>query len=288
MEFWLPLIFEPDVLQYVEVARAAERIGFTGIALPDHVAIPSEFVPAHPGEGDPFTASVDHPDPFTTITAMAAGTTTLRFMTYVYVLTMRDPFTVAKQAASVSTLTGGRFAFGCGAGWLEEEIALLGQDPRRRGTRMDEMLDVIRGLWDHGTFEYHGHHYDFAPVTMTPVPQPPPPIWIGGGRASLRRAARCEGWVGDGPSVRRARGPARSSSNGLRRQRRGGARPAARRGRRRWRWLGRCPSRELYARLEDLGVTATIALPWRPADPDYATLPAKVAAMERWADAFRR
>ena len=99
MEFWLPLIFEPDVLQYVEVARAAERIGFTGIALPDHVAIPSEFVPAHPGEGDPFTASVDHPDPFTTITAMAAGTTTLRFMTYVYVLTMRDPFTVAKQAA---------------------------------------------------------------------------------------------------------------------------------------------------------------------------------------------
>ena len=87
-------------------------------------------MPAHPGEGDPFTASVDHPDPFTTITAMAAGTTTLRFMTYVYVLTMPRPVHGGQAGGSVSTLTGGRFAFGCGAGWLEEEIALLGQDPR--------------------------------------------------------------------------------------------------------------------------------------------------------------
>lgn len=286
MEFWLPLIFEPDVLQYVEVARAAERIGFTGIALPDHVAIPREFAPAHPGEGDPFTASVDHPDPFTTITAMASGTTTLRFMTYVYVLTMRDPFTVAKQAASVSTLSGGRFALGCGAGWLEEEIALLGQDPRHRGARMDEMLDVIRGFWHHGTFEYHGRHYDFAPVTMTPVPQPPPPIWIGGGHASLRRAARCDGWVGmDHPfdelvellaqlELLRQRDAEEHGPPGAAAQTMAVAREL--------------PSRELYARLEGLGVTATIALPWRPADPDDAQLPAKVTAMERWADAFVR
>ena len=118
--------------QYVDMARAAEQFGFTGIALPDHVAVHRHFVPSHPGVGDPFTASVDHPDPFTTITAMAAGTSALRFMTYVYVLTMRDPFTVAKQAGSVSTLSGGRFAFGCGVGWLEEEISLLGHDPRAR------------------------------------------------------------------------------------------------------------------------------------------------------------
>lgn len=286
MEFWLPLIFEPDVLQYVEVARAAERIGFTGIALPDHVVIPSEFVPAHPGEGNPFTASVDHPDPFTVITAMGAATTTLRFMTYVYVLTMRDPFTVAKQAASVSTLTGGRFAFGCGAGWLEEEIALLGQDPRHRGARMDEMLDVIRGLWDHGTFEYHGSHYDFAPVTMTPVPQPPPPIWIGGGHASLRRAARCDGWVGmDHPFDELEELLAQLERM---RRRQADERDASRAAAQTMAVARELPSRELYARLEGLGVTATIALPWRPADPDYAQLPAKVAAMERWADAFVR
>ena len=286
MEFWLPLIFEPDVLQYVEIARAAERIGFTGIALPDHVAVPSEFVPAHPADGNPFTASVDHPDPFTTITAMAAGTTTLRFMTYVYVLTMRDPFTVAKQAGSVSTLSGGRFALGCGAGWLEEEIALLGQDPRHRGARMDEMLDVMRGFWDHGTFEYHGQHYDFAPATMTPRPQPPPPIWIGGGRASLRRAARADGWVAmDHPleeleqllaelgELRRrdadAHGPPLVPPQTM---------AVAR----------ALPSRDLNARLAELGVTATIALPWMPADPHHAPLEAKVAAMERWADAFLR
>jgi probable F420-dependent oxidoreductase len=286
VEFWLPLIFEPDVLQYVEVARAAERIGFTGIALPDHVAVPNEFVPAHPGEGDPFTASVDHPDPFTTITAMAAGTTTLRFMTYVYVLTMRDPFTVAKQAGSVSTLSRGRFAFGCGAGWLEEEIALLGHDPRRRGARMDEMLAVIRGLWGHATFEYHGQHYDFAPVTMTPVPQPPPPIWIGGGRASLRRAARYDGWVAmDHPIDELVELLQQLSRMRTEHAEAHGApltepqtMAVAR----------ELPSRELYARLDDLGVTATIALPWRPADPEHASLSAKVGAMERWAGAFMR
>jgi probable F420-dependent oxidoreductase len=286
VEFWLPLIFEPDVRQYVEVARAAERLGFTGIALPDHVAIPRDFVPAHPAEGNPFTASLDHPDPFTTITAMAAGTTTLRFMTYVYVLTMRDPFTVAKQAGSVSTLTGGRFGFGCGAGWLQEEISLLGHDPRTRGARMDEMLEVIQGFWQHGTFEYHGDHYDFAPATMTPTPDPAPPLWIGGGRASLRRAARCDGWVGmDHPldeleellsDLEQARrrhvdehGPSPTEPQTM---------VVAR----------ALPSRDLYAHLEDLGVTATIVLPWIPADPAHATLPAKVAAMETWADSFMR
>jgi probable F420-dependent oxidoreductase len=286
VEFWLPLIFEPDVRQYADVADVAEGLGFTGIALPDHVAVPRDFVPAHPADGNPFTASVDHPDPLTTITAMAAATTTLRFMTYVYVLTMRDPFTVAKQAGSVSTLTGGRFALGCGVGWLQEEISMLGHDPRTRGARMDEMLDVIRGFWRHGTFEYHGAHYDFAPAAMTPTPDPPPPVWIGGGRASLRRAARCDGWVGmDHPldeleallaELERARrrhadehGPpaAEPQTMAVARER---------------------PSRDLYARLGDLGVTATIALPWTPGDPACSTLPAKEAALEAWADSFMR
>ncbi len=284
MEYWLPLIFEPDVRQYADVARAAERTGFTGIALPDHVAVPRSFVPSHPAQGDPFTASVDHPDPLTAITAMAAATTTLRFMTYVYVLTMRDPFTVAKQAGMVSTLADGRFALGCGVGWLEEEIALLGHDPRGRGARTDEMLDVIHGFWHHGTFEYHGRHYDFPPATMTPLPDPPPPVWIGGGRASLRRAARHDGWVGmDHPFDE-----VEDLLAVLRRERR---RHADEHGPR----LGptqtmvvarELPSRDLYARLEDLGVTATIALPWTPADPAYASVPAKVTAMEEWAEAF--
>jgi probable F420-dependent oxidoreductase len=286
VEFWLPLIFERDVRQYADIALAAERIGFTGIALPDHVAIPRDFEPSHPGAGDPFTVSVDHVDPFTTITAMATATTTLRFMTYVYVLTMRDPFTVAKQAGSVSTLTGGRFGFGCGAGWLVEEIALLGHDPRTRGARMDEMLDVIQGFWRYGTFEYHGEHYDFPPATMTPTPQPPPPLWIGGGRASLRRAARFDGWVGmdhpldvlvdllaDLEELRQRHadehGPAPVEPQTM----------AA---------VRETPSRDLHARLEDLGVTATIALPWTPGDPSYATVTAKVEAMETWGDAFMR
>jgi len=286
MEFWLPLIFEPDLRQYADVARAAERIGFTGIALPDHVAVPSVFTPAHPAQGDPFTASVDHPDPLTAITAMAAGTTTLRFMTYVYVLTMRDPFTVAKQAGAVSTLSDGRFALGCGVGWLEEEIALLGHDPRARGARADEMLDVIQGFWEHGTFEYHGERYDFAPATMTPRPDPVPPIWIGGGRASLRRAARCDGWVGMDHPLDEVE--ALLATLARERQHLADA-ETTHRGEPQTMVVAReLPSRDLYARLADLGVTATIALPWTPADPDVASLQAKVDAMERWADAFLR
>jgi probable F420-dependent oxidoreductase len=284
VEYWLPLIFEPDVRQYADVARAAERIGFTGIAIPDHVAVPRTFVPAHPAQGDPFTASVDHPDPLTTITAMAAATTTLRYMTYVYVLSMRDPFTVAKQAGVVSTLADGRFALGCGVGWLEEEIVLLGHDPRTRGARTDEMLDVIEGFWEHGTFEYHGRHFDFAPATMTPRPDPRPPIWIGGGRASFPRAARHDGWVGMDHPLDEVEGLLAALA---RERQRHADRHGARSGSAQTMVVAReVPSRDLYARLADLGVTATIALPWPPADSAFATLPAKIDAMEAWAEAF--
>ena len=196
MEYWLPIVFEHDVTQFPALARKAEEVGFTGIAVPDHVVIPSQRDSSeYVSGGDPFEVSYDFFEPFSAITAMAMSTTDLRFMTFVYVLGMREPFSVAKAAATVSDLSGGRFALGCASGWLKEEIALMGHDPRTRGRRTDEMIDIVKGFWREGTFEYHGEHYDFGPATMLPKPAVEPPVWIGGGRAALPRAVRNDGWV---------------------------------------------------------------------------------------------
>src|SRR5262249_47452194 len=134
MHFWLPIIGE-DTGQLLEIARAAEAAGFAGVALADHVGVPTSFASKHPSGETPFDHRANFPAPLTCIAAMAAVTTRLRFLTYVYVLPMRDPFSVAKQAGTVSLLSEGRLVLGVGAGWLLEEIALLGFDPHTRGRR---------------------------------------------------------------------------------------------------------------------------------------------------------
>ena len=92
-------------------------------------------------------------------------------MTYVYIVTMRDPWSVAKAAGTLSVLSGGRFALGVGAGWLLEEIALLGHDPATRGKRMDRDLEVIRELMHTGfTTTPDGLEVAAAPVPAIPRP----------------------------------------------------------------------------------------------------------------------
>jgi len=107
---------------------------------------------------------------------------------------------VAKQAASVAVLTGGRFLFGVGSSPWPEDYELLGVPWERRGRRMDEAIDVIRGLTAGGYFEYHGEVYEVPAVKMAPVPTRPVPILIGGhGEAALRRAATVgDGWMHGG------------------------------------------------------------------------------------------
>ena len=136
MEFWLPIIGE-DASQLREIAAFAEELGFTGVAIADHVAVPLAYASKHPSGESPFDHRANFPDPLTCIAAMAAVTTRLRFLTYVYVLPMREPFSVAKQAGTLALLTNHRFTLGVGAGWLLDEIALLGHDPRTRWRRMD-------------------------------------------------------------------------------------------------------------------------------------------------------
>ena len=280
----MALMFE-DSSQLLDLARSAEELGFTGIALADHIAVPVGFRSVHPSGENPFDPLSDFIDPLTTFAAMASITTTLRFLTYVYILPMREPFSVAKQGGSLGVLSDDRFAMGVGAGWLTEEIQLLGHDPARRGRRFDEMIDVIQGFWRNGTFEYHGEFYDFGPTGVYPVPNTPPPIWVGGkSPAALRRAARCDGWLGMNygldeiwdllDQLAEARRQHDDEHGAPTETPQTLVIPMA------------MPSRDLYTQLEERGVTATISMPWYPGDPTFAKLPDKIGAMETFAGNF--
>jgi probable F420-dependent oxidoreductase len=282
MEYWLAW-FHAGNTHTKAVAQAAERLGFAGIAVPDHVAIPRDYQSVHPSGRRVIEHDTPYPDALITIATMAAVTTTLEFMTYVYVLPMRDPFSVAKQAATLAMLSDYRLALGVGAGWNVEEIELLGHDPRSRGKRMDEMLSIIRDFWDDGIAEFRGAHYKFGPAGQFPVPERRIPIWMGGkSDIALKRAARHDGWLGMNYPMEEIQ----TLLVKLDRERQrhldrcgGGDQPF-----RRYVIPEAMPSKAVYGQLEDWGIDGTVVMAWPVDDPAYASLDAKLEAMERFAD----
>ena len=194
MKFWLSLLFEPyDEL--VDHARRAEELGFEGVFLPDHVVIVDGERTAHP-DNYPLRADEPFTDPLIAFAAMASVTTRLRFLTYVLVVPLRDPFLLAKQVSSLALLSENRFVLGTGVGWLQEEFETVGRGWRDRGSRMDEMLDVMQDFWHDGYSERHGVHYDFPRSGMFPVPTDTIPVWTGGhSMQAARRAARFDGYM---------------------------------------------------------------------------------------------
>jgi probable F420-dependent oxidoreductase len=199
MEFWQSLaLTEMDEL--IELAKTAEEVGFAGITISDHLATPREIHTRYPytEDGTPMWQPDDaFPDPWVLIAAMAQETTQIRFMPFVYVLPLRDPFSVAKLLSSVAVLSGERVVFGGGTGWMEEEFALVQREFRARGKRADEMLEVIAKLLTGETVDHAGEFYDFEGLHMAPCPRRPVEVRIGGlNRVALRRAARHDGWLG--------------------------------------------------------------------------------------------
>jgi len=191
-----------DPTYYLPLARAAEDAGYDGMVVPDSICYPLEsdstypFSPDHSREfldGKPFI------EPFSLIPAMGAVTERLRFITFVLKLPMRHPLLVAKQATSVAVLTGNRLALGVGTSPWPEDYELCGVPWEGRGKRMDEAVDIVRGLSAGGYFEYHGEVYDLPPVKISPTPTSPLPILVGGhAMPALRRAARSDGWLHGG------------------------------------------------------------------------------------------
>jgi probable F420-dependent oxidoreductase len=208
MKFWQAVSFsEPE--QLVEIAKLAEQVGFAGILVSDHLFHPEKLASKYPytPDGVPaFHAETPWPEPFSTVAAMAAVTTRLRFATMVYILPLRHPVEVAKACATLDVLSGGRFVLGAGAGWMKEEFDQLGVDFHTRGARFDESIAVLRKLWTPGMVEHHGRFFDIPRIQMSPAPSRSVPIYVGGGSpAALRRTAQlADGWLGTGTDPEQA------------------------------------------------------------------------------------
>lgn len=186
--------------EIIEIARAADELGYEGIAIPDHVVNLETLATPYPYTEDgqrrwqPFT---DWLDPWVLVGALSQATQRLKFVTTVYIPAMRDPYSAAKAIGTAACLSGGRVELGVGVGWCEEEFDLLGQSFARRGKRTDEMLELMKALWQPGWTEFDGEFYRTPRLEMTPAP-PRIPIYSGGlSEVALRRAARNDGWIGD-------------------------------------------------------------------------------------------
>ena len=189
-----------DPTHYVPLAKAAEECGFHSFVIPDSICYPEVSDSKYPytPDGDRhFLEDKPFIEPFTLIPALAAVTERLRFTTFVVKLPIRHPVLVAKSVTSVAVMSDNRFGFGIGTSPWPEDFQVTGTDWKTRGKRMDEMIEIIRGLAAGGFFEFHGKHYDLPSIKMCPTPTKPVPILIGGhAEAALKRAARLgDGWM---------------------------------------------------------------------------------------------
>ena len=189
-----------DASYYLPLARAAEAAGYASVTVADSLAYPQKSDTTYPYTPDgsrEFLEDKDFIETFVLIAAMGAVTTSLRFTPFVLKLPVRPPVLVAKQAASIAALTGNRLALGVGVSPWPEDFEIMGVPFERRGRRMDECIDVVRGLTSGGYFEFHGEFYDFPPIKMAPTPAEPIPLLVGGhSDPALRRAARRgDGWM---------------------------------------------------------------------------------------------
>lgn len=180
-------------------ARAAERAGFESLWTVEHVVVPAGYesrYPYDPSGRMPGGESAPIPDPLVWLTWVAAHTTTLRLATGVIILPQRNPLVLAKEAATLDRLSGGRLILGIGIGWLAEEFRALGVPFERRGARTDDYVAAMRALWSEERASHHGEFADFSNCILRPRPtQPSVPIHVGGhSDAAARRAGR----LGDG------------------------------------------------------------------------------------------
>ncbi|KUI03514.1 LLM class F420-dependent oxidoreductase [Mycolicibacterium acapulense] len=199
MKFYVSLAFL-DTAEVVEIAKAADDLGYEGLGIPDHVVNLETLETPYPYTKDGsrrWKAFTDWPDPWVLIGGLALVTSRSRFVTTVYLPAMRDPYSAAKAIGTAAVLAGGRLELGIGVGWCEEEFTLMGQQFARRGKRTDEMLDLMKELWKPGWTEFDGEFYTTPKLEMEPTP-PPIPVYVGGlSDIALRRAARHDGWIGD-------------------------------------------------------------------------------------------
>jgi probable F420-dependent oxidoreductase len=188
----------------VDVAVALETRGFGSLFVTEHSHIPVNTKTPYPMGGPIPPQYYRTLDPFVALTAAAVATETLLLGTGISLVTQRDPIQTAKEVASLDLVSQGRFQFGVGVGWLREEIANHGVDPRVRGRVMDERLRAMIEIWTKDEPAFHGKYVDFDPIYSWPKPvsKPHTPVYIGGGPANFTRITELgAGWLSLSPSA---------------------------------------------------------------------------------------
>src|SRR6201994_701495 len=188
----------------VELGEALEQRGFSSLFLAEHSHIPVDAKTPYPGGGPIPHKYYRTLDPFVALTAAAVATENLVVGTGIALMPQRDPILTAKDVVSLDLVSEGRFRFGVGVGWLREEIANHGVDPKVRGRVVEERLRAMIEIWTQEKAEFHGQFVNFDPINSWPKPltNPYPPLYLGGGPASFNRIARLKaGWLPMSPSA---------------------------------------------------------------------------------------
>ena len=186
-------------ISIVDLARALEDRGFESLFVPEHTHIPVSRRTPFPG-GEPLPQEYSNTlDPFVVLSAAAVATRTLRVGTGICLVSQRDPIVTAKAVASLDVLSGGRFEFGIGAGWNQDEIENHGTAFDNRFRIMVDRVKAMQTIWTEEEAAYDGPFTHFESVWSWPKPvqKPYPPILLGGEtKYSLRRIVDfCDGWL---------------------------------------------------------------------------------------------
>src|SRR5713226_3187966 len=182
MEFGASIFFTDYSISPAELAVALEERGFDSLWAAEHSHIPVPRRTPAPGGGELAKRYYDVMDPFVTLTAAAAATKRLKVGTGVCLVIQRDTIQTAKLVASIDQVSGGRFLFGIGGGWNQDEMEDHGAVYATRFKKMREQIEAMKAIWTQDAAEYHGDIVDFPPMISRPKPMqlPHPPVIVGG------------------------------------------------------------------------------------------------------------
>jgi probable F420-dependent oxidoreductase len=210
---------EPSAVR--DFAQAAEDLGYTHLVAYEHVIGANVERADRRGGRWPYTHRSSFYEPFALFSYIAAVTRRVELVTGVLILPQRQTVLVAKQAATLDVLSGGRLRLGVGLGWNAVEYEALGQDFHNRGKRIEEQIALLRALWTQELVTLEGRWHQVEDAGLNPLPfQRPIPIWMGGWVDAVlqRTASIADGWIVSGrptpeiaDSVRKLRSYARDA-----------------------------------------------------------------------------
>ncbi len=272
-----------DPSHYLPLARAADELGYHCFPIGDSICFPER------AEGDyPYLESGDRSfldgapflDPFQLAAALATATRRIRFRTAVLKLPIREPVLVAKQVTSLAVWSGNRFELGVGLSPWIEDFRVTHSDWKSRGRRIEQQIEILRGLSTGDYFEYHSEFYDIPRIKLCPVPSEPVRILYGGhADAAWRRAARiCDGFTIAGGTLDYALEVAAALARYRREYGRQNQPFYLHAG------VSGLETLDDIRRLEDAGVSEISAGARNPYEPDTLTVEQKIRAAERFAE----